>query len=565
MITIPTSTGHDEGKRFNFSLSPFDSDGPQGSVECVQQKINKDVLQSLGRIEYKLKIQATDESFGATKAKMAAASTEAAKKATKVINAGKMGRKFIPQTKVISRLNGQLKSLNNHNSHHKSILNKPNHSSQVIKPKFDVSKIRPIIPSPKTLINPLKRKSDVNGDATSKVSKSGSASPENSQAVPSLSSSSSLSVPKLRQTPPESLVSNVSRGSNLRSSSNDPSSHDSSQTNASSNYSSHFRNKPEIKATSVNDSKSSSANMPLNDSNGDFKCSPRLPEHLVRQHKSSYSSSSTSGATNYTNGHSVPAIKLNGHFVPVSASTTTDSPSSSRPVSPAVTREEYDKLKTEFDNLHKKYLHLTNVIEPVTLKFNRLEAMLNTCNEGSSEWNVRHYSYPTSIKVIHYLDSLSEGDRAVLDLSFPFCSPLIVLVLTYNLLSLLLYQRIMESILAEYDRMKKDAKFNQDKSEREYLHKKLLPMRKELLRMKRELNIKDSPDARPSSSLGNGSLRQTSPGCSSDSNDENHSFQDNRHKRLKVDDHRSFDDNNNDGRRNGHTLANGINSTLLAV
>lgn len=125
--------------------------------------------------------------------------------------------------------------------------------------------------------------------------------------------------------------------------------------------------------------------------------------------------------------------------------------------------------------------------------------------------------------------------------------------------------------------MKNDAKFNEIKKQREKLHKELLPMRKELLRMKKQLNIKDSPsdDVRSRPHSSSGSLPQTSPASttSSESNDENHSFQDmtRSHKRLKVEDHR-FDDNNNNSdseRRknnvNGHTLVNGIKSTLLAV
>jgi hypothetical protein len=196
-------------------------------------------------------------------------------------------------------------------------------------------------------------------------------------------------------------VSNVSRDSlsNLRGSSNDTSSHDSSHTSSFScfNNNSLVRNKTssEIRTTVNNDSKSTAAmKVHLNDSiNGEVKKSCNSYNDS-KQRKSSYSCSS--GATNNTsNGHrispSLPAIKIDGSSY--SSPLRPSSRSSSRAVSPAVTRQDYERLKSEFDRLHKEYLLLTTDIEPVTRKFNRLEAQLNNCNEGSSEWNVRHIFY----------------------------------------------------------------------------------------------------------------------------------------------------------------------------
>ena len=109
----------------------------------------------------------------------------------------------------------------------------------------------------------------------------------------------------------------------------------------------------------------------------------------------------------------------------------------------------------------------------------------------------------------------------------------------------------------EYDKVKKDVKFQEQRRERESLHRKLAPMRDELCRIKKVLNIKDSPETRPPSSQMVSGSSNGMAGCSSDSNDENHNFNDNRRKRLKADDDQRLDDNNNrDRRTNGHTLAN---------
>lgn len=91
-IQIP---GHGSGKKFNFALSQVD--GPsRSSLECIRQSKNKRTLQSLGSIRYKLKVQATDEIYETTRAKMAAANTAAKLNATKVIKESgpKVGRKI---------------------------------------------------------------------------------------------------------------------------------------------------------------------------------------------------------------------------------------------------------------------------------------------------------------------------------------------------------------------------------------------------------------------------------------------------------------------------------------
>lgn len=455
VITIPTAGDDSSVKRFNFSLSPLDSDGPQGSVECIEQKGRSQVLQSLGRIEHKLKVHATDESFGATKAKMTAASNEAAKKATKVIKAGMQGRKFIPPPKPNSF--GLKSSLSNKtgintSSHLKNSISKASpvlNSSQPVmngnsnkqpSNKFDINRFRPnnnSNPLPPSKVTPsLKRKLEtvaqvvVSPESNSKskssvnTSMTPTSSPENRRlTVSSLHSSPNfLSIPKnIRQnisgkdSSPHS-VSNYSRDSLLspKSSFNDSpnnnnnnNSHYSSQING--NHSSNGIKKSclEIKS-SVNslqmDSKSpntslvpqtvSGVNTTSSPGNSWLKKSSVVSPLLPDQERSCQNYSGANKLNGNNSQVPVPTIKLNGNHVHSAASTPKESSSrppsrpASRPTSPAVTREGYEKLKMEYDNMYKKYLHLTSLIEPVTQKFNRLEAKMNSCTEGSTEWNV---------------------------------------------------------------------------------------------------------------------------------------------------------------------------------
>jgi RNA polymerase II elongation factor ELL len=92
VIHIP---GHGAGKKFNFALSQLENPA-RTSLECIRQSKNKRTMQSLGKIRYKLKVQATDEIYETTRAKMAAANTAAKLNATKVIKESgpKVGRKI---------------------------------------------------------------------------------------------------------------------------------------------------------------------------------------------------------------------------------------------------------------------------------------------------------------------------------------------------------------------------------------------------------------------------------------------------------------------------------------
>ena len=90
-IHIP---GH--GSDFSFALSRRVEDSARASLECIRQSRHRRTMESLGPIRYKLTVQATDESYETTRAKMAAASNAAKLNATKVIKESgpKVGRRI---------------------------------------------------------------------------------------------------------------------------------------------------------------------------------------------------------------------------------------------------------------------------------------------------------------------------------------------------------------------------------------------------------------------------------------------------------------------------------------
>lgn len=95
MISLPIrSNEHDEKQRFSFSLSTIETEGPQGSFECVRQSRNK-TLDTYGSMHYKLQIHASEDSYQKTKVKMAVVEQENKKNCTKVIKASgpNVGRK----------------------------------------------------------------------------------------------------------------------------------------------------------------------------------------------------------------------------------------------------------------------------------------------------------------------------------------------------------------------------------------------------------------------------------------------------------------------------------------
>ncbi|KAI1283208.1 RNA polymerase II elongation factor ELL [Halotydeus destructor] len=102
-------------KKFNFSLANVDGDGPQGSFECIRQKGSKNStlrqLENLGRVDYKMQVHASDDSYQKTKTRMAACSEESKKHSAKVIkesgpNVGRKVRMKKAHGQVYSNPNG---------------------------------------------------------------------------------------------------------------------------------------------------------------------------------------------------------------------------------------------------------------------------------------------------------------------------------------------------------------------------------------------------------------------------------------------------------------------------
>ncbi|KAG8236070.1 hypothetical protein J437_LFUL011994 [Ladona fulva] len=86
----PSSNGH--GAAFNFSLSGNeDIEGPQGSFECLQSKSKS--FEFMGTLPCKMRIQATDDVYAATKQRMAVVEEQQKKNCTRVIKVSDVGRK----------------------------------------------------------------------------------------------------------------------------------------------------------------------------------------------------------------------------------------------------------------------------------------------------------------------------------------------------------------------------------------------------------------------------------------------------------------------------------------
>lgn len=89
---VPAVTSDGLESRFSFSLSNVDADGPQGSFECIRttakessRSFGRNRLENMGKMEYKMQVHASDDSYQKTKAKMSFATEESKKHSTKVI------------------------------------------------------------------------------------------------------------------------------------------------------------------------------------------------------------------------------------------------------------------------------------------------------------------------------------------------------------------------------------------------------------------------------------------------------------------------------------------------
>lgn len=69
VLQFPTLANND--RKFNFSVTEFE--GSQGSFELIQSTQNGRLLETLGAMPNKMLIQANDDVYEATKARMAVA------------------------------------------------------------------------------------------------------------------------------------------------------------------------------------------------------------------------------------------------------------------------------------------------------------------------------------------------------------------------------------------------------------------------------------------------------------------------------------------------------------
>jgi len=325
-----------EKRIFNFSLSPYDCDGSQGSLECLQQRRGNDSLVSLGRIEHKIKIQADSNfTFEATKAKMTAANNEAAKKATKVIpnnsRTGRTGKAGKVLTAAQRKSNAILS--NNHNCNRLPVPNGINSSSQTSQ---QPQHRNPSNAMPRVLPSSAVRSPGMSRSSPMKISSPYSNSPQ--RPIPSSSAS-------------------VSNTLNITNNSRSPCPPNRGATNMTSTRSS----TPTITVTSSGVSTPKrSTEEPLLDQNRN------VISHLK----------------NSCNQHPSPT--------PSPASGVVPSPASSGVLSPSSVNEkikERDRLREEFNRLHPVYRQHYSTLEIVTKKFCRLEERLKNSVEGSDEWN----------------------------------------------------------------------------------------------------------------------------------------------------------------------------------
>uniref|UniRef100_A0A8C2IKW0 RNA polymerase II elongation factor ELL N-terminal domain-containing protein n=1 Tax=Cyprinus carpio TaxID=7962 RepID=A0A8C2IKW0_CYPCA len=90
-IKIPTTDAPNGCHNFDFYLSNYGKDNPQGSFECIHQYISSSGvphLSSLGTIQDKITVCATNDSYQVTKDRVTKAEEDKSKNSTKFIRPG---------------------------------------------------------------------------------------------------------------------------------------------------------------------------------------------------------------------------------------------------------------------------------------------------------------------------------------------------------------------------------------------------------------------------------------------------------------------------------------------
>ncbi|NP_001077281.2 RNA polymerase II elongation factor ELL2 [Danio rerio] len=133
-IKIPTTEASDGSHNFNFYLSNFGKDNPQGSFECIHQYISSSGiphLSSLGTIQDKITVCATNDSYQVTKERVTKAEEDKSKNSTKFIKPGgpfrdkKIHRKPAPSAPDPVPERKQTTPLNPANTIRKCLTNNP--------------------------------------------------------------------------------------------------------------------------------------------------------------------------------------------------------------------------------------------------------------------------------------------------------------------------------------------------------------------------------------------------------------------------------------------------------
>ncbi|KAK6321004.1 hypothetical protein J4Q44_G00079800 [Coregonus suidteri] len=90
-IKIPRTDSPDGSQNFDFYLSNVGKDNPQGSFECIQQYVSSSGiphLASLGMVQDKVTVCATNDSYQVTRERMAQTEEDSRKQGTKVLKPG---------------------------------------------------------------------------------------------------------------------------------------------------------------------------------------------------------------------------------------------------------------------------------------------------------------------------------------------------------------------------------------------------------------------------------------------------------------------------------------------
>ncbi|XP_054160335.1 RNA polymerase II elongation factor ELL2-like [Oppia nitens] len=371
VISIPSkrSTLDEDSVRFNFTLSNVDAVEPQGSFECIRQSKNRSI-ESFGDIDYKMQIQANDDSYQKTKVKMAVVERESKKYSTKVIKASdpNVGRKV----KVKRHLT----------------TSRPIPHTQPIKAHESLAQQCSSPPK-----SPIKRSIDNssnNNNNTSLVAKKQKSLFNTNHSTTRLKTSgyNHLLNGWINKPSSPDRESNTSAYVNSNVNSNVNSSSDILLTNTS--HSSPESNNA-ICFSQQDYHRSNPSNHFINSDNSFTKNHTR--DSISRYKTNGYHNGNGSGSIN-SSPNSSPDSGTGSHDGSTLSSTNSyticsndDSPDYLTKYTKILTPDQKIQYKNDFYREYEEYRRLHQYIEGVASKFSELEIRLNTKVEGSDDWN----------------------------------------------------------------------------------------------------------------------------------------------------------------------------------